>query len=161
MLPVAEEIGAAPYLAVPEQNAAERQIERFEDGASLEEIYAEQVEGDGEDRWLRASAPTEEELLEALDRIAVADVLVQALATTASIGFRRVSAEARDLAQARLAIEASARARARAARGRRRRGARPRPRAGAGEPPARVREGGRSEDRARPTSREDRGQAEA
>ncbi len=49
---------------------------------------------------------TEEELLAALDRIGVADVLVQALATTASIGFRRVSAEARDLAQARLAIEA-------------------------------------------------------
>ncbi len=43
MLPAAEEIGAAPYLAVPEQNAAERQIERFEAGASLEEIYAEQV----------------------------------------------------------------------------------------------------------------------
>ena len=43
VLPVAEEIGAAPYLAVPERNAAERQIERFEDGASLEEIYAEQV----------------------------------------------------------------------------------------------------------------------
>jgi hypothetical protein len=51
-------------------------------------------------------APTEDELLEALDRIAVADVLVQALATTASIGFRRVSPEARDLGQARLAIEA-------------------------------------------------------
>jgi carboxylate-amine ligase len=43
VLPVAEEIGAAPYLAVPERNAAERQIERFDDGASLEEIYAEQV----------------------------------------------------------------------------------------------------------------------
>ncbi len=41
--PVADEIGAAPFLAVPEQNAAERQIERYEDGASLEEIYAEQV----------------------------------------------------------------------------------------------------------------------
>ena len=50
--------------------------------------------------------PTEDELLEALDRIGVADVLVQALVTTASIGFRRVSPEARDLAQARLAIEA-------------------------------------------------------
>ena len=44
MLPVAEEIGAAPYLAVPERNAAERQIERFEDGATLEQIYAEQVQ---------------------------------------------------------------------------------------------------------------------
>jgi carboxylate-amine ligase len=43
ILPAAEEIGAAPYLALPERNAAERQIERFESGASLEEIYAEQV----------------------------------------------------------------------------------------------------------------------
>jgi carboxylate-amine ligase len=43
VMPVAEEIGAAPYLAVPERNAAERQIERFENGATLEEIYAEQV----------------------------------------------------------------------------------------------------------------------
>jgi carboxylate-amine ligase len=41
--PAAEEIGATPFLAIPEQNAAERQIERFEQGASLEEIYAEQV----------------------------------------------------------------------------------------------------------------------
>jgi hypothetical protein len=49
--------------------------------------------------------PTEEELLAALDKVAVADVLVQALATSASIGFRRVSAEALDLPQARLAIE--------------------------------------------------------
>ena len=43
VLPVAEEIGAAPWLALPEQNAAERQISRRADGASLEEIYAEQV----------------------------------------------------------------------------------------------------------------------
>jgi carboxylate-amine ligase len=43
VLPVAEEIGAAPHLAVPDRNAAERQIDRFEEGASLEEIYAEQV----------------------------------------------------------------------------------------------------------------------
>ena len=42
-LPAAEEIGAASYLAVPERNAAERQIERYEAGAPLEEIYAEQV----------------------------------------------------------------------------------------------------------------------
>jgi glutamate---cysteine ligase / carboxylate-amine ligase len=41
--PVADEIGAAPYLAVPSANAAERQIARYEDGATLEEIYAEQV----------------------------------------------------------------------------------------------------------------------
>jgi carboxylate-amine ligase len=41
--PLAEELGAAEYLAVPAANAAERQIARFEEGASLEEIYAEQV----------------------------------------------------------------------------------------------------------------------
>jgi glutamate---cysteine ligase / carboxylate-amine ligase len=41
--PVAEEIGAAAYLSVPERNAAERQIARFEEGADLKEIYAEQV----------------------------------------------------------------------------------------------------------------------
>ena len=43
VLPVAEELGAAQYLAVPTANAAERQIARHDDGASLEEIYAEQV----------------------------------------------------------------------------------------------------------------------
>ena len=43
VLPVAEEIGAAPFLAVPAQNAAERQIARYEEGATLEEIFAEQV----------------------------------------------------------------------------------------------------------------------
>jgi hypothetical protein len=50
--------------------------------------------------------PTEEELREALDRVTVADILVQTLTATTSLGFRRVSAEARDLGQARLAIEA-------------------------------------------------------
>jgi carboxylate-amine ligase len=41
--PVADEIGAAPYLSFPERNAAERQIGRLEEGASFDEIYAEQV----------------------------------------------------------------------------------------------------------------------
>jgi carboxylate-amine ligase len=41
--PVADEIGAAPYLALPEQNAAERQYARLAEGATLEEVYAEQV----------------------------------------------------------------------------------------------------------------------
>lgn len=49
--------------------------------------------------------PTEDELREALDRVGVGDVLVNALSAAASIGFRRVSAEARDLDQVRLAIE--------------------------------------------------------
>jgi glutamate---cysteine ligase / carboxylate-amine ligase len=41
--PAAEEIGAAPYLGITSQNAAERQIARHEEGATLEQIYAEQV----------------------------------------------------------------------------------------------------------------------
>ncbi|MGZ4339767.1 MAG: carboxylate-amine ligase [Gaiellaceae bacterium] len=41
--PVADEVGAASYLGLPDRNAAERQIARFEEGASLLEIYAEQV----------------------------------------------------------------------------------------------------------------------
>jgi hypothetical protein len=49
--------------------------------------------------------PTEEELRDALDRISVSDILLNALSAVASIGFRRVTPEARDLAEARLAIE--------------------------------------------------------
>ncbi len=41
--PVADELGAAPWLAIPERNAAERQIARHEEGASMEQIFAEQV----------------------------------------------------------------------------------------------------------------------
>ena len=41
--PVTDELGAAPYLAIPAANAAERQIARHEAGATLEEIFAEQV----------------------------------------------------------------------------------------------------------------------
>jgi carboxylate-amine ligase len=40
VLPVAEELGAASYLAIPAANSAERQIALHEEGASLEEIYA-------------------------------------------------------------------------------------------------------------------------
>jgi glutamate---cysteine ligase / carboxylate-amine ligase len=43
VLPVAEELGAAQYLAVPGVTAAERQIARFDEGATLEQIYAEQI----------------------------------------------------------------------------------------------------------------------
>jgi glutamate---cysteine ligase / carboxylate-amine ligase len=41
--PVAEELGAAPWLAIPERNAAERQMARHAEGATMEEIFAEQV----------------------------------------------------------------------------------------------------------------------
>ena len=43
VFPVAEEIGAAPYLGVPAANSAERQLARYAQGATLEQIYAEQV----------------------------------------------------------------------------------------------------------------------
>jgi carboxylate-amine ligase len=41
--PVAAELGAAQWLAVPERNAAERQIARHQEGMTMEEIFAEQV----------------------------------------------------------------------------------------------------------------------
>jgi hypothetical protein len=50
--------------------------------------------------------PSEEELAEAFAKVGVADVLVNALTASVSLGFHKVSAEARDLPQARLAIEA-------------------------------------------------------
>ncbi len=43
MQPVAEEIGAAPFLAVPTANSAERQRARLAEGASLREIFVEQA----------------------------------------------------------------------------------------------------------------------
>jgi glutamate---cysteine ligase / carboxylate-amine ligase len=41
--PVAEELGTAQWLAIPDRNAAERQIARHEEGALLEEIFVEQI----------------------------------------------------------------------------------------------------------------------
>nr|MDP9492269.1 glutamate--cysteine ligase [Actinomycetota bacterium] len=41
--PVTDEIGVTPFLVIPTANAAERQIARYQEGATLEEIYAEQV----------------------------------------------------------------------------------------------------------------------
>jgi carboxylate-amine ligase len=40
VLPVAEELGSAPFVSVPVMNAAERQIARYEEGATLREVYA-------------------------------------------------------------------------------------------------------------------------
>jgi hypothetical protein len=51
-------------------------------------------------------APSDEELAEALGRVGVEDVLLNALSATASLGFHRLTADARDLPQARFAIEA-------------------------------------------------------
>jgi carboxylate-amine ligase len=43
VLPVADELGASAYLAVPPVSAAERQIARVDAGESLEAIYAQEV----------------------------------------------------------------------------------------------------------------------
>ena len=54
--------------------------------------------------------PTEEELVEQLqaelNKLKVSDLLLQTLYTVSSLGYQRLSGEARDLDQARLAIEA-------------------------------------------------------
>jgi carboxylate-amine ligase len=44
--PVADELGASPWLTIPERNAAERQIARHGEGATMEEIFAEQIAAD-------------------------------------------------------------------------------------------------------------------
>jgi glutamate---cysteine ligase / carboxylate-amine ligase len=41
--PVADELGVALYLALPAKNAAERQMARFEAGATMEQVYAQEV----------------------------------------------------------------------------------------------------------------------
>jgi glutamate---cysteine ligase / carboxylate-amine ligase len=41
--PVADELGAGEWLAIPERNAAERQIARHDESASMREIFEEQV----------------------------------------------------------------------------------------------------------------------
>jgi carboxylate-amine ligase len=42
--PVAEELGAADFLAIPARNSAERQIARQEEGASLREIFSDLIQ---------------------------------------------------------------------------------------------------------------------
>jgi carboxylate-amine ligase len=41
--PVADELGVGPYLAVPANNASERQIARYEAGGTMEQVYAQEV----------------------------------------------------------------------------------------------------------------------
>jgi carboxylate-amine ligase len=51
VLPMADELGCADHLALPAQNASERQRARHEEGASLHEIYSEQLAAS----WARTS----------------------------------------------------------------------------------------------------------
>ena len=54
VLPVARELGADEELDVPAANSAERQIARFDEGASLREIYADEALL-ARERWLSKS----------------------------------------------------------------------------------------------------------
>ncbi len=56
-LPAAEEIGATPFLAIPERNAAERQIERSRGGRDAGADLRGAGGCDGAHRWLRTRAP--------------------------------------------------------------------------------------------------------
>jgi hypothetical protein len=49
---------------------------------------------------------TEHDLVDALSRLQVSDLLVQTLSTVSSLAYHRLDEEHRDLEQARLAIEA-------------------------------------------------------
>ena len=49
---------------------------------------------------------SEQQLLDALAQLQVADLLVQSLSTVSSLAYHRLAPENRDLAQAQLAIEA-------------------------------------------------------
>ena len=49
---------------------------------------------------------TEQELLDALRQLRVADLLVQTCSTVSSLAYHRLAEESRDLEQARLAIDA-------------------------------------------------------
>ena len=59
---------------------------------------------------MSSEQPTEQELLEQLQaelkKVRVVDVLAQTVVTVSSLGWQRLAAEARDLEQAQLAIEA-------------------------------------------------------
>ena len=91
----------------PEDEPVVEKSEEMPESEAREEEAPESEAREEEATEARAAGagPTQDELRAALDRVGVSDVLVEALMATVSLGFRRVSAEARDLPQARLAIE--------------------------------------------------------
>ena len=103
--PVADEIGAAPFLAVPEQNAAERQIARVEEGATCEEIYAEQVQAGEPSQWLsdESSPPRRSQTS---SRRSTSTSSSSPTASTPREPRATRSSSGGDLGQARLAIDA-------------------------------------------------------
>ena len=116
VLPVAEELGAAAQqLAIPDANAAERQIARHDEGASLEEIFAEQVrpreesvrgaEGSGiwtpggEHRPRREQPPPEqppqeeltaEQVAQLMRELKIADFLLSNVSTLAQLAYTKL-----------------------------------------------------------------------
>ncbi len=110
VLPAAEQIGAALAPRNPAANAAERQIARRAEGATLEEIYAEQV-GPGNRSWLRKSRSRRRGgVLERPRRSWRSSrsrmCSCRRFFTVSSLGYRRLGDEEKDLEQAKLAIEA-------------------------------------------------------
>ena len=93
--PVADEIGAAPFLAVPERNAAERQIERVAGGRRLRGDLRRAGAGGSAGRWLTSVDP--EALADELAAFDVDQFLVAAASTLASLAFAKL--EGGDLAR--------------------------------------------------------------
>ena len=91
--------------AVPAANAAERQIARHEEGASLEEIYAEQVRRRRLPSVAEEGELSPEELLEHIRQMKVSDLLLSTISTVAQLGYAKLDPAGRDLEQAKLAIE--------------------------------------------------------
>jgi len=69
----------------------------------VSESRAEQTQGQGAEQ---AQRPRPEDLVAELRKAKVADLLVQTCSLLASLGYAKLAPEARDLGQARLAIEA-------------------------------------------------------
>jgi hypothetical protein len=67
---------------------------------------AEQERGKEESDEQRQERELVEQLQRELNKLKVSDLLLQTLYTVSSLGYHRLSGEARDLDQARLAIEA-------------------------------------------------------
>jgi hypothetical protein len=109
-----EELGAAQWLTIPERNAAERQAARHEEGASTEEIFAEQVrervsESPAELPSPGARSPPKRALnssSRSCEARASPTCSFTRARSSASLAYGKLAPEVRDLEQARLAIDA-------------------------------------------------------
>ena len=104
MQPVADELGAAPWLAIPERNAAERQIARHEEGATMEEIFAEQMAAGEPIGCLSRRPPSSSSRSCGRSRSATSSLHTGSM--LASLAYGKLAPETLDLPDAQLAIEA-------------------------------------------------------